>query len=369
MADFLPRLSIEPVTGSAFSIARYKIKSDFFSAFCRHTTQEVLKSGKGKYWKGYRVLAGDGTTIGLPVSKDTVGHFGLFAQTQAGTRTVIANACMIYDVLTNFVLDASIATTRTAEFSMIQNMLDNTAMDNSILILDRGFSKYYFYKMLMDKGLNFCIRQKTSAHDFSAQVLHNTEDDFITKWYPSQAERATCYQKGIEPSPISVRVTKIALTSGETEILITSLLNKETISLQDLKELYHLRWNIEEAFKLLKPQMKLEQFGCRKADGIYQEFYAHIIMMNITALIGNLSQSVIEKRTEGRKYTYKYNRVNAWKFVRNKIIDLYIEDSREAIITQLVQQISKSIIAIIPNRSFPRDHRFKRKNRLSSMYK
>ena len=175
--------------------------------------------------------------------------------------------------------------------------------------------------------------------------------------------------KAVAPLPIKVRVTKVVLPSGEIELLISNLFDKEQITLEDLKELYHFRWSIEEGFKFLKPQMKLEQFGCKKADGVYQEFYAHIIMMNITTLIANLSESDIEKRTRDRKYKYKYNRVNAWKFVRNKIIELYSMEHIGSIIDQLLQQISKSIIAIVPGRSFPRNHKFKRKNRFSPVYK
>lgn len=369
MAEFLPRLSIKPVTGSAFSIARYKIKSDFFRDFCHKTIKEILRAGESKYWKGYRLLAGDGTTISLPVSKNIIKHFGIYAQTSCGTKTVMANACMLYDVMTNFVVGAAMATTQTSEFSLIQDMLNNKAITNSILILDRGFSKFYFYKMLIEQGITFCIRQKTGGHSFSQQVLNNPENDFITEWYPSEAERATCNQKGVAPLPIKVRVTKVVLPCGEIELLISNLFDREQITLEDLKELYHFRWSIEESFKFLKPQMKLEQFGCKKAAGVYQEFYAHIIMMNITTLIANLSGSDIEKRTRNRKYKYKYNRVNAWKFVRNKIIELYSMEHIGCIIEQLLQQISKSIIAIVPGRSFPRNHKFKRKNRFSPVYK
>lgn len=371
MADFLPQLSLQPVTGSAFSIARYKIKPAFFEDLCFNTIAEVSRALPCRYWKGYRIYAGDGTTVSIPVSKDTINHFGVFAQTGSETKTVIANACMIYDVLSNYIIDAKIGNTEKSEFSFIQEMLPNKAFtnDKSILILDRGFSKFYFYKMLVDRNINFCIRQKTSYHEFSQQVFNSADDDFITEWQPSQSERITCQQKGIVPSAIKVRVTKIILSSGETELLITSLFDQEHISAEDLKELYHFRWCIEEAFKQLKPQMKLEQFGCRKAKGVYQEFFAHIIMLNITTLIGSLSESEIQQKTKGRKYQYQFNKVNAWKFVRNKIVLLFITKRPLKIIIELVSQISGSIVAIIPHRSFSRKHRFKRKNRFSPMYK
>jgi hypothetical protein len=371
IADFLPQLSLQPVTGSAFSIARYKIKPAFFEELCFNTITEVQRVLAPMYWKGYRLFAGDGTTISVPVSKNTIEHFGVYAQTESGTKTVMATACIVYDALSNYVIDAKIGTTEKSEFSFIQEMLSNKAFtnDKSILILDRGFSKFYFYKMLIDRNVDFCIRQKTSGHDFSEQVLNNTADDFITEWCPSAGEIATCKQKGIEPTPITVRVTKIILSSGEIELLITNLFDQEHFSAEELKELYHFRWSVEEAFKQLKPQMKLEQFGCRKADGVYQEFYAHVMMLNITTLIGSLSEQQIQQKTKDRKYRYQFNRANAWKFVRSKIVALFITKRLLKIIMEIACQISSSIVAIVPNRSFPRNHRFKRKNRYSPMYK
>lgn len=371
MADFLPQLDLQPVTGSAFSIARYKIEPAFFEDLCSTTIAQLQQILPPQYWKGYRLYAGDGTTVSVPVSKDTIKHFGIFAQTEAGIKTVMANACMVYDVLNNYVIDAKMSTTEQSEFSLIQDMFPNKAFtnDKNILILDRGFSKFYFYKMLIDRNMNFCIRQKTTGHDFSEQILKNTDDDFITEWNPSRVERITCREKGIEPSAIKVRVTKITLPSGETELLITSLFDMERIGAADLKELYHFRWCIEEAFKQLKPQMKLEQFGCRKAKGVYQEFYAHIIMLNITTLIGSLSKAQIQQKTQGRKYRYQFNRVSAWKFIRSKLASLFFTKRPVKIIRDLVCQIASSIVAIIPNRTFSRKHQFKRKNRFSPMYK
>ncbi|MBN8858000.1 MAG: hypothetical protein J0H29_06410 [Sphingobacteriales bacterium] len=53
---------------------------------------------------------------------------------------------MIYDVLSNYVVDAKMGTTEKSEFTLIHDMLDNKCFNyNSILILDRGFSKFYFF--------------------------------------------------------------------------------------------------------------------------------------------------------------------------------------------------------------------------------
>ncbi|RBQ01398.1 transposase, partial [Pedobacter miscanthi] len=115
----------------------------------------------------------------------------------------------------------------------------------------------------------------------------------------------------LDTEKIVVRVTKIELKTGEIEILVSSLFDMNDICTENMKALYDLRWPVEEGFKKLKPKMKLEQFGCRKPEGIFQEFEAHIFMINLVALLGIQAQREID-RNKKRKLKYKYNWQNAF---------------------------------------------------------
>lgn len=135
-----------------------------------------------------------------------------------------------------------------------------------------------------------------------------------------------------------------------------------------MKALYGQRWPVEEGFKKLKPKMKLEQFGARKPDGIFQEFEAHVFMMNLVALFGIQAQQKIDKNNK-RKLKYKYNWQNAYRFVRKAIIQILITEHPEDIIQSLIKLIASSKIPIKPDRSFPRITFKKRKNRMHQTYK
>lgn len=364
----MPQLEIPPVTAGAFSIARYKLKIDLFLDLNKQLNT-LIDTLPPKLWKGYRLVAGDGTTVNLPISKSTIGHFGLFRESSHGGKTVLANACMLYDVLSDFAMASCISPFCEGEKTLMARLLQQTSLTNSIIILDRGFSSFSLLKLMIANSLDYCVRLKTSGNLFAQHVLEDSRLDFITDWIPSEAERNTCKKKQIECSPIQVRVTKITLPSGEIEVLVSSLLDMGTFTLEDIKELYRLRWAIEEGFKDLKPKMKLEQFGCKRQEGIYQEFYSHIFMMNLTTLIGMEAQKTIEIKTKARKYRYKYNWSNAFKFIQNSFVQLFKSDDTEAVIELIRRQIEKSIIAIVPNRRFVRQTHSINKHRASPMYK
>lgn len=364
----MPQLEIPSVTAGAFSIARYKLKIDLFLDLNLHLNA-LIDTLPPKLWKGYQLIAGDGTTVNLPVSKSTIDHFGLFRESSHGGKTVLANACMLYDVLSDFGLASCISPFCDGEKTIMARLLHQTTLTNSIILLDRGFSSFSFFKILINNGLDFCVRIKTSGNLFAQHVIEDPRLDFITDWMPSEAEQITCKKKKLDSCLIKVRVTKITLSSGEIEVLVSSLFDMKTFNLKDIKELYRLRWVIEEGFKDLKPKMKLEQFGCKRQEGIYQEFYSHIFMMNLTHLIGIEAQKTIEIKTKGRKYRYKYNWSNAFKFIQNSFVQLFKSNDLEAVIQMITRQIENSVIAIVPNRSFVRQTHSTKKHRASPLYK
>ncbi len=58
-----------------------------------------------------------------------------------------------------------------------------------------------------------------------------------------------------------VRVIVLTLANGETEVLVTSLFDREKFTLEDISKAYVLRWHIEECYKRLKIGAELENFS------------------------------------------------------------------------------------------------------------
>lgn len=258
LQNILPALSVRPVTGSAFSQARYKVKPELFHDLLEFFKEPYNGSDK-KLWKGHILLAGDGSTLNLPPSKDIEAYFGVHAVTQLGTKRYLARTLLIYDVLNNFIVSGHISTLRTGEKNLLREWLSTALInDNHILILDRGFGNFCTLKELVGKGMKFCIRLSTDNSNFAKGVIDDEREDFITDWKPSPKERENSRNKQLDCAPIQVRVIKVRLSTGETEILVTNVSDQQKYTARDMAELYKLRWGVEEGFKNLKPKMKIE---------------------------------------------------------------------------------------------------------------
>lgn len=76
----------------------------------------------------------------------------------------------------------------------------------------------------------------------------------------------------------------MTLANGKTEILISSLFNREEVTSEDIRKIYFLRWHIEECYKRLKIGAELENFFGTNLEAVLQEFWAHLVMHNVLSL-------------------------------------------------------------------------------------
>ena len=234
---------------------------------------------------------------------------------------------------------------------------------NDIYILDRGFGHFCTIVELMQHKKQFCVRLP-QATTFAKSILKKRGDDFILDWAPSEKEIKNSKNNQVLYEPIKIRIVKVKLPTGEIELLATSLLEQNKYRPHDIALLYNHRWGIEEGFKKIKPKMKIEQFGCRKTEGIFQEFYAHVFCFNMISLAGSIANQIIDQKTGHRRTQYKYNWQNAYRFFREKFISIItFAQNLETIIDHLIHQIASSITSIRPGRRFTRDMRHKNKQR------
>ena len=69
-----------------------------------------------------------------------------------------------------------------------------------------------------------------------------------------------------------VRLIKVELDSGEIEVLATNLFDKITFPVKEFKDLYIMRWQVEEAYKLLKLRLDLDSFQAKPQDPLGKTF-------------------------------------------------------------------------------------------------
>ena len=167
------------VSGSAFSQARYKILPDFFEALV-HLTKATYIDSPRNLWKGHSLIAGDGSTLNLPSSRDIADHFGSFYQTDYGIKRYLGRVFLCYDVLNDFVVDGQLTPITTGEKTLMLSALARLPDPNSVILLDRGFGHFCTIKALLDGQRKFCVRLPTDNSSFAKKMMEQGGNDIHT---------------------------------------------------------------------------------------------------------------------------------------------------------------------------------------------
>ena len=184
----------------------------------------------------------------------------------------------------------------------------------------------------VDKILTF-ERSKATREDESRVIVYHRNFDLMTS--------------GVS-YPIHFRLVRIQLDDGSYECLVTNL-PRDTFTPKMLKKLYHLRWDIENAFRDIKYPIDLLHFHGKSAQFVLQEVLCSLVMFNFCAYI--CVHADILKPTKNTKYRYKVNFANAVGPCRS-----YLHGSIDE--TELLDRLRLAPTPIRPNRHSPR-HRLK----------
>jgi hypothetical protein len=151
-----------------------------------------------------------------------------------------------------------------------------------------------------------------------------------------------------------LRLIRVQLKGGETEVLATSLLDEEAFPRAWFKRLYHLRWGVEEGYKREKSRLEIENFSGLSAQIVQQDFYAKIFVLNLAAVLAWVAQAIADRLYQARKRAYRVNFANALSKMKDNVVRLFIFDSPRHLITALVLTMAESVEAVRPDRSYPR---------------
>lgn len=279
----------------AVSKGRQKLPVEIFRDIFQHSAEHFQKEVKNKkMWRGYQILAIDGTTVQIPTTEETLAYFG-----EIGTRyekpISLAAASAIYDVINGVMLSSVIRPYRTAEREMAKELIETVIpiieKENTIVLFDRGYPGYEFLEYLTDRGITYVIRVKKQMSRLRSEG--NREGEVYRK----------CGKKCR-----TIRTLEIELEGGEEkqEYLITNI-PKERVSYHSFEELYQMRWGIEGKYREIKCQLELEAFSGKKPICIEQDYYIAMFLSNISGLIKNTVDEKLEKENKGRT-EYQANR-------------------------------------------------------------
>jgi hypothetical protein len=265
----------EPASKQAFSLARQQISPECFQALHADGLEANYKLNPQKgLWRGFRIIAADGSTLRLPESEDLANEFGRWP-TREGVNVSppIARISEYTDIATKLVLSGRIAPCNTSEEELAKEQLTEVVQKmrsfgqkNLLFIYDRGYPSEEFINQHIELGVDFIFRVPKNFNKSISEIYRSKEREnfLITENWPL------------------LRVSQFTLPGGEDELLLTTLADERLFSQEALSEVYQGRWAaMEEGYKKQKITMQLENFSGKTVTAIRQEYWATLTVGNL----------------------------------------------------------------------------------------
>lgn len=352
----LTEIAKRVVSGVALGKARMKLKYEAFIELNQHLVSEFEKNFEPMRWNNHRLVAIDGSTLQLPRIKEIMEHFGVW-NVKPGKPCPIARISQLFDPLNKISINAVISPKSVDERSQAYQMF-SSLMPSDLVLLDRGYPAFWLFKAIENMGANFCARinrKWTIVKNFIA----SGQQEQIIQLTATPTSIATCHQMELDIEPITVRLIRIELNTGEIEVLITTLIDNDIYPHDIFAELYHKRWPVEEDYKYMKYWLEIGNITGKSVLSVYQDFYAKIFSKNLTSVLGFPTRTDLKKAGKNKKFEYQINFVQALSTCKNVIALLFLKTQEKviALIKDLHQTFEEAVAPIRPDRVYPRNHK------------
>ena len=260
------------VSKVALAKARMKLGYEAFVELNEHLSEYFYQNMPTNQWHGYNLLAVDGTLLRLPKIESIMKHFGVWHNTKGDDRPM-ARVSQMFDPLNRVSVDTIISPKSEGERELAaRHFFKLTTGD--LVLLDRGYPAYWLFNLIMSMGADFCARVSTKRWKIIRKFVNSGKRETIISLPVSPSSIEKCKELGLEVSSLKLRFVRVELDSGEVEVLITSLTDKDALPYECFAELYHLRWPVEEDYKKMKSWIEIENFSGKSIESVYQDFYA-----------------------------------------------------------------------------------------------
>jgi hypothetical protein len=352
---------VRKVTKSAFCKARKKLKSEAFTKLNMEAINYFYDHFSPKRWFGFTLLAIDGSTVKIPRTSEVENHFGVWS-VNSQNPCPLARISQMFDVLNKITVDAIISPKAIGERELCESHFMKL-MPNDLVLLDRGYPAYWLFNLILSWGGNFCARVQVDKWIPIKKFFRSGKLQKIIQLKAPTSSISKCRELGLDTLDLKLRLIRIQLENGETEILITSLIDTEKYQLEIFFDLYHHRWPVEEDYKVMKCRIEIENFTGKSVLSVYQDFHARIFSKNLTAMLAFPTRRDIEHNNDDKLHQYRINFTQAVSKTKDTIVLLFNRplDVAKNLIAALHDLFVKTVGPVRPNRKYPRNHKIQKR--------
>lgn len=349
----------EPVSASAWSQARLKLRHTAFIELNQKAIWEVLDRGQTdfevKRWRGHRLLAIDSSLIGLPNQEEVGQEFGWAeCSNQLGPcgRYAQGRISVLTDVLNRLAVEGLLVPWKIGERKVAAQHLPQIRAED-VALLDRGYASYELFARFAAQQRHFVCRCALNGFGAANRLFaENKAGASVVAWLrPPNGAVGEIRQAGL-PEKFQVRFVSVRLPNGELEVLATSLLDAERYPTETFGQVYHQRWGIETYYRVIKGRLDLENFTGQSVEAVRQDFHAAIFLSNLETVLVRPAQEALAGRVGAEQHPKQVNHALCFHAIKSRMIELLLSrEPTEQIVTQLRRMFQSNPVSVRAERT------------------
>ena len=350
--------------------ARNKLSEAALHELCVEIASEVEDQADEKWlWKGLHAKLVDGFTFTMPDTPENRAEYPPPKSQKKGVALPIARAVGILSLATACLLDLAegpYSGKETGETALFRELLKSLRVGD-LAVMDRCYCSFMMIAALLQDGVQTCARMHQKRHvDFRCGRRLGKYDHLIIWTRPQRPEwmdQATYDRipETLELRELRYNVIEPGFRTKEVTI-VTTLLDVETYSKEDLAQLYGFRWNVELDLRAIKQSLNLVHVRCKSPEMVRKELWATILGYNLIRTTAAAAAILHDKQPRQISFTATCQYILATWMIHSG--DLHSTRQAEAECLQLLKHLAECEVANRPGRFEPRvikrrRHRYK----------
>jgi hypothetical protein len=241
-------------------------------------------------FRGFRILAMDGTRLNLPDRRALKRHFGT-ARNKSGDHNAQARMVLLQFPFTRLPYRYELAPLRDGEVTIALRQVAHLQRGDLVL-MDAGYLSYQLLWAIANQHAFFAIPARRKLNLKTIRRLQPDGRDSLVRWTPKDSRRRW-HKLGLPPS-MDLRLIRYRVPGFRAQEFFTNVLDPEKISRDDwtrlttdcqdagrklLPGLFHRRWEIETTFDELKVHQGLDRnLRSRTPKSIQYEVAGHVVL-------------------------------------------------------------------------------------------
>lgn len=313
-------------TASALSQARQKLDANLFvylnQIVCRDFYQLYEADRLVQRWRGHRLVAADGTYLTLPDNKETRKEFSLQTNQYSEGRCVQALACVLYDLKNDLSLAVALGK-RQGEKRLLFEALWGATEAGDVIVLDRAYADYAILAKAKAENRDIIVRLPRHRFKAAEEFWHSHQAEQEISLEVTQSAREFVNRQKL-PTQLRVRLVRVGLEDGETEVLATTLLDKKSYEAKEFKEVYFWRWREEVFFDRIKNIFEVERLSGTSVEAIKQDVYGVLFLASLESVLTKPEAKRLEEESAraGNQRRAQVNRAISYVAMVDRVVEL-----------------------------------------------